>query len=128
MPLDYSMHEISEKEALQRGTRLLELVGLAHRMDHHPQQMSGGQQQRVAIARALVNQPSLLLADEPTGNLDSTTTDEIMDTLRRLNENEGITIVIVTHEIDVAKYCKRVVHMRDGRIDGKDHKTESENP
>jgi ABC-type lipoprotein export system ATPase subunit len=123
MPLDYSMHEISEKESLQRGTRLLELVGLAHRMDHHPQQMSGGQQQRVAIARALVNQPSLLLADEPTGNLDSTTTDEIMDTLRRLNENEGITIVIVTHEVDVAKYCKRVVHMRDGRIDGKDHES-----
>jgi ABC-type lipoprotein export system ATPase subunit len=123
MPLDYSMHEISEKEALERGTRLLRLVGLGHRMDHHPQQMSGGQQQRVAIARALVNQPSLLLADEPTGNLDSTTTDEIMDTLRKLNENEGITIVIVTHEIDVAKYCKRVVHMRDGRIDGKDHES-----
>ena len=123
MPLDYSMHEISEKEALQRGTRLLEMVGLGHRMDHHPQQMSGGQQQRVAIARALVNQPSLLLADEPTGNLDSTTTDEIMVTLRKLNDNEGITMVIVTHEVDVAKYCKRVVHMRDGRIDGKDHES-----
>src|SRR6516162_10712710 len=123
MPMDYSEHHIDDGETLARGKRLLKLVGLEHRMDHHPQQMSGGQQQRVAIARALVNQPALLLADEPTGNLDSSTTEEIMDTLRRLNENEGITIVIVTHEIDVAKYCKRVVHMRDGRIDGKDHES-----
>jgi ABC-type lipoprotein export system ATPase subunit len=120
MPLDYSMHKIDEHDALKRGTRLLEMVGLGHRMDHHPQQMSGGQQQRVAIARSLVNQPSLLLADEPTGNLDSTTTEEILETFRKLNDNEGITIVIVTHEVDVAAHCKRVVHMRDGRIDPKD--------
>jgi ABC-type lipoprotein export system ATPase subunit len=121
MPLDYSLHPISEKEAHSRGVRLLELVGLGHRMDHHPSQMSGGQQQRVAIARALVNQPSLLLADEPTGNLDSTTTEEILQTLKKLNSDEGITIVVVTHEADVAQHCKRIIRMRDGRIEGKDH-------
>jgi ABC-type lipoprotein export system ATPase subunit len=120
MPLDYSHQHISEKEALTRGKRLLELVGLSHRMDHHPQQMSGGQQQRVAIARALVNQPALLLADEPTGNLDSTTTEEILQTFQKLNNEEGITIVIVTHEADVAHHCKRIVRMRDGCIEGEE--------
>ncbi len=118
MPLDYAHHEISTKTAHDRGVKLLELVGLGHRMDHHPQQMSGGQQQRVAIARALVNEPPLLLADEPTGNLDSTTTDEILLMLQKLNNEEGITIVLVTHESDVAHYCKRIVRMRDGRIEG----------
>ncbi len=120
MPLDYSQHHMSEKEQHDRAVRLLGLVGLGHRMDHHPSQMSGGQQQRVAIARALVNQPSLLLADEPTGNLDSTTTEEILQTFRKLNDDEGITIVIVTHEADVAAHCKRTVRMRDGRIEGDD--------
>ena len=120
MPLDYSPHHISEKEAQARGTRLLQLVGLGHRMDHHPQQMSGGQQQRVAIARALVNQPALLLADEPTGNLDSTTTEEILQTFQKLNDEEGLTIVIVTHEADVGQHCKRIIRMRDGRIEGED--------
>ena len=109
----------ARRKRTARGTRLLELVGLGHRMDHHPQQMSGGQQQRVAIARALVNQPALLLADEPTGNLDSTTTEEILQTFRKLNDEEGLTIVIVTHEADVGQHCKRIVRMRDGRIEGR---------
>src|SRR5579871_4725468 len=120
MPLDYAHKHWEEKDALVRGAKLLQLVGLEHRMDHHPQQMSGGQQQRVAIARSLVNEPTLLLADEPTGNLDSTTTEEILKTFQKLNEEEGITIVIVTHEPDVAAHCKRTVRMRDGRIEG-DH-------
>jgi ABC-type lipoprotein export system ATPase subunit len=120
MPLDYAHHAINEKESLARGVRLLELVGLGHRMDHHPAQMSGGQQQRVAIARALINNPSLLLADEPTGNLDSTTTEEILQTFKKLNKEEGITIVIVTHEPDVGAHCGRIIRMRDGRIEGDD--------
>jgi ABC-type lipoprotein export system ATPase subunit len=121
MPLDYALHHINEKEGHERGVRLLEMVGLGHRMDHHPSQMSGGQQQRVAIARALINQPSLLLADEPTGNLDSTTTEEILQTFRKLNDDEGITVVIVTHEADVAAHCKRIIRMRDGRIEGSEN-------
>jgi ABC-type lipoprotein export system ATPase subunit len=128
MPLDYSHQHISEKEGLDRAVKLLELVGLGHRLDHHPSQMSGGQQQRVAIARALINQPSLLLADEPTGNLDSTTTEEILLTFQKLNNEEGITIVIVTHEGDVAHHCKRIVRMRDGRIEGEEQKPDREAP
>jgi ABC-type lipoprotein export system ATPase subunit len=117
MPLDYSHQRITEKEKQQRGRRLLELVGLGHRMDHHPGQMSGGQQQRVAIARALINNPTLLLADEPTGNLDSTTTEEILETFEQLNKQEGLTIVIVTHEPDVGGHCGRIIRMRDGRVE-----------
>jgi putative ABC transport system ATP-binding protein len=85
-------------------------------MHHHPNQMSGGQQQRVAIARALVNRPSLLLADEPTGNLDTRTSIEVMDTLQSLNVNHGLTIVLVTHEPDIAEYGTRIISFRDGRV------------
>ena len=93
----------------------LELVGLAGRADHHPNQLSGGEQQRVAIARAIVNQPSLLLADEPTGNLDSRTSADIMKVFQSLNQR-GITVVMVTHEVDIARYAQRNVVMRDGLI------------
>jgi len=95
--------------------KALETVGIAERSDHHPNQLSGGQQQRVAIARALVNQPALLLADEPTGNLDSRTSVEIMDAFQELNDR-GMTIVMVTHEPDIAAYTKRNLVMRDGVI------------
>jgi len=93
----------------------LEKVGLGGRLRHHPSQLSGGQQQRIAIARALVNRPELVLADEPTGNLDTRTSIEIMGLFQDLN-NSGITIVMVTHELDIAAYCKRMVVMRDGQV------------
>jgi putative ABC transport system ATP-binding protein len=93
----------------------LELVGLVERAGHHPNQLSGGQQQRVAIARALVNRPALLLADEPTGNLDSQTSIEVMGVFQKLND-QGITIVMVTHELDVARFTRRMVVLRDGKI------------
>jgi len=115
LPMFYARHEISAKEQRDRAMRALEMVGLAKRFDHHPNQLSGGQQQRVAIARALVNDPALLLADEPTGNLDSRTSVEIMETFQALNER-GITIVMVTHEPDIAAYNKRNLVMRDGVI------------
>ena len=101
----------------------LERVGLGSRLDHHPSELSGGQQQRVAIARALVTKPTLLLADEPTGNLDSRTTREVMALFQELNDQQGITIVLVTHEPDVAQYAKRIVEVRDGRI-RRDHPVE----
>jgi putative ABC transport system ATP-binding protein len=106
---------ITKAERAQRATDALALVGLANRADHFPSQMSGGQQQRVAIARALVNRPSILLADEPTGNLDSRTSVEIMEVFQDLNE-QGLTIVIVTHEPDIAQFAKRVIVFRDGKI------------
>jgi putative ABC transport system ATP-binding protein len=98
-----------------RAIRALEQVGLGNRLDHVPSQLSGGQQQRVAIARALVLQPSLLLADEPTGNLDTRTSIDIMGVFQQLNDT-GMTVVMVTHELDIANYTRRVVVMRDGRI------------
>jgi putative ABC transport system ATP-binding protein len=99
----------------EKATHALELVGLGNRLDHTPNRLSGGQQQRVAIARALVNDPALILADEPTGNLDSKTSIEIMGVFQKLNE-QGITIVMVTHELDIAQYTKRNIVMRDGRV------------
>jgi len=100
---------------LARAKEVLEMVGLGSRLDHFPSQLSGGQQQRVAIARALVNRPSILLADEPTGNLDSRTSVEIMQIFQELNDS-GLTIVLVTHETDIAQYAKRIVVFRDGKI------------
>ncbi len=115
LPMLYEHRRISSREQRERATRALKIVGLGDRADHHPNQLSGGQQQRVAIARALVNQPALLLADEPTGNLDSQTSIEIMGVFQKLND-EGITIVMVTHELDIARYTKRNVIMRDGKV------------
>ncbi|HOW44405.1 MAG TPA: ABC transporter ATP-binding protein [Candidatus Aminicenantes bacterium] len=114
LPLLYSRRaEDGDPAAATR--RALERVGLAERMHHFPNQLSGGQQQRVAIARALVNQPAIILADEPTGNLDTRTSIEIMATFQELNR-QGITLILVTHEHDIADYCKRVIEFRDGRI------------
>jgi putative ABC transport system ATP-binding protein len=115
MPMLYNRSHVPAHEQNERGRRALELVGLGQRTDHHPNQLSGGQQQRVAIARALVNRPSLILADEPTGNLDSQTSIEIMGVFQKLND-QGITIVMVTHELDIARYTKRTVVLRDGKI------------
>jgi putative ABC transport system ATP-binding protein len=113
LPTLYARLDAEERQ--RRARRALEMVGLGERLDHFPSQLSGGQQQRVAIARALVNQPSILLADEPTGNLDSRTSVEIMGILQKLND-EGLTIVLVTHEPDIAQYAKRVITFRDGRV------------
>jgi putative ABC transport system ATP-binding protein len=115
LPMLYLHAHLSNKEQHERARRALEMVGLGDRAHHHSNQLSGGQQQRVAIARALVNQPSLLLADEPTGNLDSQTSIEIMGVFQKLNQ-EGITVVMVTHELDIARFTKRNLIMRDGRI------------
>ena len=105
----------SGKERRERAREALTSVGLGERLDHHPNQLSGGQQQRVAIARALVNRPKLLLADEPTGNLDSRTSVEVMGIFQRLNA-QGLTIVLVTHEMDIAEYGTRILRFRDGRV------------
>ena len=115
LPLLYGEHRLSNAQLRERADRVLASVGLEGREDHHPSQLSGGQQQRVAIARALINEPEIVLADEPTGNLDSRTSVEIMGIFQELNKR-GITIVMVTHEADIALYARRNVFMRDGHV------------
>jgi putative ABC transport system ATP-binding protein len=115
LPMLYTPSKRRRASQHDRAREVLELVGLGQRSGHHPNQLSGGQQQRVAIARALSNEPALLLADEPTGNLDTQTSAEIMGLFQKLND-QGITIVMVTHELDIARYTKRTVVMRDGRV------------
>ena len=115
LPMMYGKQRHSSRDLRQRALHSLEIVGLSDRADHFPNQLSGGQQQRVAIARALANDPEILLADEPTGNLDSKTSVEVMGVFQKLNE-QGITIIMVTHELDIARYCKRNLILRDGRL------------
>jgi putative ABC transport system ATP-binding protein len=116
LPLLYNGRGHRPAERHAKAMSLLQAVGLVERADHTPNQLSGGQQQRVAIARSLVNDPELILADEPTGNLDSRTSVEIMEILQRLNRDRGITVLLITHEHDIAEYATRVVTVRDGRI------------
>ena len=115
LPMFYGQQRATSREMQERALRCLDIVGLSDRADHFPSQLSGGQQQRVAIARALVNHPQVLLADEPTGNLDSKTAVDVMGVFQKLND-QGITIVMVTHELDIARFCKRNLIMRDGRV------------
>jgi putative ABC transport system ATP-binding protein len=115
LPMLYTKQRVTAHDMRDRAMQALDIVGLANRADHLPNQLSGGQQQRVAIARALVNNPQVLLADEPTGNLDSRTSVEVMGVFQKLNE-QGITILMVTHELDIAHFCKRNLILRDGRV------------
>ncbi len=116
LPLLYGKSDLSAAERRRRAMAALDSVGLASRAAHHTNQLSGGQQQRVAIARALLNNPSILLADEPTGNLDTRTSLEVMDIFQKLQSERGITIVLITHELEVAEYGTRIVSFRDGHI------------
>ena len=116
MPLAYTSAHLSARETRRRAEEMLCRVGLQDRLDHQPSQLSGGQQQRVAIARALVNRPALLFADEPTGNLDSHTSEDVLHMFQQLNAREGITIILVTHDANVARYAGRVITIRDGVI------------
>ncbi len=127
MPLDYSVHRPSERDSRAKALGLLNIVGLGERLDHTPSQMSGGQQQRVAISRSLINSPALLLADEPTGNLDSHTSVEILKMFQKLNA-EGITVLLVTHDPDVAKYAHRTIRIVDGLIESDDHSAKFTEP
>ena len=116
MPLSYAAENLSEREARDRAAEMLGRVGLADRLDHYPSQLSGGQQQRVAIARALINHPPVLFADEPTGNLDSRTSEEVLQMFEQLNSEDGITIIMVTHDPKVAGHARRVIRIDDGMI------------
>jgi ABC-type lipoprotein export system ATPase subunit len=118
MPLSYAIKHLTERQMEQRASELLNRVGLADRMDHQPSQLSGGQQQRVAIARSLLNNPQILLADEPTGNLDSRTSKEILHMFQDLNQHDGLTIIVVTHDPEVAGHAQRIIHIKDGLIEG----------
>jgi ABC-type lipoprotein export system ATPase subunit len=117
MPLSYAANHLTERQMQQQATELLQRVGLADRIHHQPSQLSGGQQQRVAIARSLVNTPQILLADEPTGNLDSRTSEEILRMFQDLNRRESLTIVLVTHDPEVAHHAQRIIHIKDGLIE-----------
>lgn len=117
MPLMYCRDRLSEREMERRTAELLEKVGLADRHHHRPSQLSGGEQQRVAIARSLVNSPQVLFADEPTGNLDSRTSEEILALFQQLNQTDGITLIVVTHDPGVAQYAQRTVRIKDGLIE-----------
>lgn len=116
MPLAYCATSLSEAEARRRAAAMLTRMGLGDRLDHEPSRLSGGQQQRVAVARALINQPPLLLADEPTGNLDSRTSAEVLAMFRRINEEDGVTIIMVTHDPQVARHAQRVIRIHDGVV------------
>jgi ABC-type lipoprotein export system ATPase subunit len=116
MPLDYSLEHPSDATCVQRATEMLRLVDLADRMEHSPAELSGGQQQRLAIARSLINRPRVLMADEPTGNLDSHTSEDVLRLLQRLNQEEGLTILIVTHDENVARHAHRIIRIMDGVI------------
>ena len=115
MPLSYTAGNLSRRECRERGIAMLRRVGLSDRIYHYPSQLSGGQQQRVAIARALVNRPPVPFADEPTGNRDSKTSEEVMQMFSELNA-EGITVILVTHSVEIANFAKRSIHVQDGRI------------
>jgi ABC-type lipoprotein export system ATPase subunit len=117
LPLLYNGGKLSRSQRRSRALDMLASLGLSDRALHHPNQLSGGQQQRVAIARALINSPGLLLADEPTGNLDSQTSREIMDLFRHLNRERGLTLVVITHERNIAECASRIVELRDGRVE-----------
>ncbi len=123
MPLSYTAAHLSDREGRQRAADLLRRVGLGDRLDHEPSQLSGGQQQRVAIARALINNPSILFADEPTGNLDSKTSEEVLELFRRLNAEEGVTIILVTHDASVARSAKRTIRITDGMVEAEEPQT-----
>jgi len=117
MPLTYTKENLSEHQMRQRATDLLQKVGLGDRNDHQPSQLSGGEQQRVAIARSLVNHPRVLFADEPTGNLDSRTSEEILQMFQQLNSAGGITLILVTHDPNVAQHAQRIIRIKDGLIE-----------
>jgi ABC-type lipoprotein export system ATPase subunit len=117
VPLTYSVEDLGEREWHERARKWLERLGLGDRLDHEPSQLSGGQQQRVAIARALINNPTVVLADEPTGALDSRTSEEILTLFQGLNREEGITVVLVTHDVQVASHAERIIRIKDGLIE-----------